>query len=110
MLTTKSLICISLILLFAVGDEIAPKPHGKLRSDPNQYLNAGTVDGAVSMAANTDAPAADRALTGGYTPAPAPMPTPMPAPTSTSAPAPAPAPTPTPVLKSQYGGSRSGYR
>ena len=58
MLTTKSLIYISLILAFAValndGDEIAFKTHGSHNNADYQYLNAGTVDGSVSMAPNTD--------------------------------------------------------
>jgi len=47
-----------LILAFAValqdGDEIAFKTHGSFFNANYQYLNAGTVDGSVGMAANTD--------------------------------------------------------
>lgn len=58
MFTTKSLICISFILVFTValqdGDEIAFKTHGNFYNANYQYLNAGTVDGSVGMAKNTD--------------------------------------------------------
>lgn len=69
MFTAKSLICFSLILAFALalqdGDEIAPKTHGNFRNSQYQDLNAGTVDGSIGVAANTDdVPAADRALGG----------------------------------------------
>ena len=56
--TTKSLIFISLIITFAValqdGDQIAFKTHGSLFNAKYQYLNAGTVDGSVGMAADTN--------------------------------------------------------
>ena len=58
MLTTKSLICISLVLAFAValqdGDQIALMTHGSHYNANFQYLNAGTVDGSVGMAKDTD--------------------------------------------------------
>jgi hypothetical protein len=58
MLTAKSLIYISFILAFAValqnGDQIAFKTDGNFFNAKYQYLNAGTVDGSVGMAANTD--------------------------------------------------------
>jgi len=58
MFTAKSLICISLILVFAMalndGDEVAFKTHGSHNNPQYQYLNAGTVDGSVRMAVNTD--------------------------------------------------------
>jgi len=58
MFTTKSFICISLVLAFAValqnGDEIALMTHGSHYNADFQYLNAGTVDGSVGMAKNTD--------------------------------------------------------
>ncbi len=59
--TTKSLIYLSFILTFASfslalqdGDEVAFKTHGSHFNANYQYLNAGTVDGSVSMAKNTD--------------------------------------------------------
>jgi len=56
--TIKSLIFISLMLTFAFalqdGDQIAFKTHGSFFNAKYQYLNAGTVDGSVSMAKNTD--------------------------------------------------------
>ena len=58
MLTAKSLIYISFILAFAVGlqngDQVAFMTDGNHFAAQYQYLNAGTVDGSVSMAANTD--------------------------------------------------------
>ena len=57
MLTTKSLIYISLIFTFAMalqdGDEIAFKTHAS-HNTQYQFLNAGTVDGSVGMAKDTD--------------------------------------------------------
>ncbi len=56
--TTKSLIFISLLLASAFalqdGDQIALKTHGSFFNAKYQYLNAGTVDGSVGMAKNTD--------------------------------------------------------
>ncbi len=56
--TTKALIFASLILTFSLalqdGDQVAFKTHGSFFNAKYQYLNAGTVDGSVSMAANTD--------------------------------------------------------
>jgi hypothetical protein len=58
MLTAKSLIYLSFILAFAVGlqngDQVAFMTDGNHFAAQYQYLNAGTVDGSVSMAANTD--------------------------------------------------------
>jgi len=58
MLTAKSLICISLILAFAMalqdGDKIAFKMSGSHDNAPDQYLNGNTIDGSVSLAKNTD--------------------------------------------------------
>jgi hypothetical protein len=58
MLTAKSLIYISFILAFAValqnGDQVAFFTDGNFFNANYQYLNAGTVDGSVGMAANTD--------------------------------------------------------
>jgi hypothetical protein len=58
MLKAKSLIYISFILAFAValqsGDQVAFMTDGNHFAAQYQYLNAGTVDGSVSMAANTD--------------------------------------------------------
>ncbi len=55
---TKSLLFLSLIFTFALalqdGDTIALKTRGNFFNANFQYLNAGTVDGSVSMAANTD--------------------------------------------------------
>ena len=58
MLSAKSLIFISFILAFAMalqdGDVIALKTHGSHNNAQYQYLNAGTVDGSVGMAATWD--------------------------------------------------------
>jgi hypothetical protein len=58
MFKAKSLIYLSFILAFAVGlqngDQVAFMTDGNHFAAQYQYLNAGTVDGSVSMAANTD--------------------------------------------------------
>jgi hypothetical protein len=58
MLKAKSLIYLSFILAFAValqnGDQVAFMTDGSFFNAQYQYLNAGTVDGSVGMAVNTD--------------------------------------------------------
>ena len=56
MLTAKSLICISLILAFAMAlqerNETTLNTHGSLQDAQHQYLDAGTADGSIGIAAN----------------------------------------------------------